>query len=489
MKAGFQLTEHNYRDLFENASDAMWVQDLNGNIVDANVACEGLAGFTRQELLSKNVKDFLSGKSLELAREVRRNLLGGKETTQRYEQQLVRKDGTRGIMKMATSLVVIDGEIKGFQHIARDVTEERRMQEMLLKITDGSPIPTFVINEQHKVTHWNTAMQALSGVSSQEMVGTDKQWKSFYTEKRPVMADLIADGASAEEITSYYPDRCEKSRLIDGAYEAEDFFPAIGEHGTWLHFTASPIKNEDGEIIGAIETLQDITEGKQLQENMRFYVEQITKAQEDERKRIARELHDETSPPLLLLIQQVDALTSSTKHLSKSLAEALENLRRRAIEALEGLRRCAQDLRPRILDDLGLIAALEWMAEDLEKNYGIDTKVEVAGIKRSFPDEVQVLLFRIAQEAMSNIRRHAGASKAEVKLESGPDSIKMTISDDGKGFKLPDQVNELARTGRLGIVGMSERARLLGGNLTIKSKSGKGTRVFAEIPLPEHTSQ
>jgi PAS domain S-box-containing protein len=485
METGFQLTEENYRYLFENASDAMWVQDLKGNIVDVNMACEKLTGFTRQELLGKNVKDFITGKFLELAKEVRRNLFNGKEITQRYEQQLVRKDGTKGIMKIATSLVIIDGEVKGFQHIARDVTEERRMQEMLLKITDGSPIPTFVIDAQHRITHWNTAMQALSGMSSQEMIGTDKQWQSLYTDKRPTMADLIIDGVDAEEIKSYYPEKCEESRLIDGAYEAEDFFPVLGESGAWLRFTASPIRNEDGEIIGAIETLEDITEGKQLQENMRFYVEQITRAQEGERKRIARELHDEASPPLLLLIQQVDAITSSPKHLSKSLAEALENLRRRAVETLEGLRRCAQDLRPRILDDLGLIAALEWMAEDLERNYGIVTKVEVSGIERSYPDEVQVLLFRIAQEAMSNIRRHARASNALVKLESGRDSIKMTISDDGKGFKPPAQVNELARSGRLGIVGMSERAHLLGGSMSVKSKAHKGTTVFTEIPVPD----
>jgi signal transduction histidine kinase len=216
---------------------------------------------------------------------------------------------------------------------------------------------------------------------------------------------------------------------------------------------------------------------------MRFYVEQITRAQEDERKRIARELHDETSPPLLLLIQQIDAITSSPKRLSKSLVEALENLRTKAIEALEGLRRCAQDLRPRILDDLGLIAALEWIAEDLEKSYGIATKVEVVGIEKSYPDEVQVLLFRIAQEAMSNIRRHAKASAAAVKLELEHDSIKMTISDNGKGFTPPARANELARSGRLGIVGMSERAHLLGGKLTIQSKAGGGTKVFAEVPV------
>ncbi|GAH34753.1 unnamed protein product, partial [marine sediment metagenome] len=209
-----------------------------------------------------------------------------------------------------------------------------------------------------------------------------------------------------------------RSRLIDGAYEAEDFFPDLGEYGKWLHFTASPVKNEGGEITGVIETLQDITEEKQLQEDMRFYAQLIIKAQENESKRIARELHDEVSPPLLLLTQRLDSIASRTRpKLPDSIKEDLEDLRNQTIEALEGLRRCAQDLRPRILDDLGLVAALEWMAEDMEKNYGIKAHVEVIGTERGLPTEVQLLLFRIAQEALSNIRRHAEASAAKVQLE------------------------------------------------------------------------
>jgi len=484
MEAGFELTEQNYRYLFENASDAMWVQDMKGNIVDANRACEKLTGFTRQELLGKNVDEFLTGEFLDLAREVHRKLLNEEEITQPYEQRLVTMDGTVRTMKMATSLVIIDGETVGFQHIARDITEEKSGGEMLSKITNGSPIPSFVINKQHKVTHWNTAIESLSGISSQEIIGTDEQWRSFYAEKRPAMADLIVDGASADEIEAYYWGKYKKSHLIDGAYEAEDFFPDLGESGKWLHFTASPIKNEGGEIIGAIETLQDITEEKQLQENMRFYVQLITKAQEDERKRIARELHDDVSSSLLILTQRLDTIIPSNRlRKSQALKENLEILRSQAIEALERLRRCAQDLRPRILDDLGLIAALEWMAEDTEKNYGIKAHVDVIGTERGLSTEVQLLLFRIAQEALSNIRRHAEASTATVKLEFRDDNIRMTVSDNGKGFEVPQRIEDLAGVGRLGIMGMYERAQLLGGALEIKSKLGEGTQVVAELPF------
>jgi len=484
MKTRFKLTEQNYRYLFENASDAIWVHDLEGNFIIANKASEKLTGYTVEELAGKNVVKFLTGGFLDTAREIKRKLLKGEDVEQPYEQQIIRKDGTTRIMKMATSLVVIDGEIRGFQHIARDVTEEKSVEEMLSKITDGSPILLFVINKQHKVTHWNTAIESLSGVSEQEIIGTHEQWRAFYTEKRPAMADLIVDGASADEIEAHYWGKYKKSRLIDGAYEAEDFFPALGEYGKWLHFTASPIRNKGGGIIGAIETLQDITEERQLQDNMRFYVQQVTRAQEDERKRIARELHDDMAPSLLLLIQRLDAITSGTPlRLSGLLKEKLGKLRSQAIEALEGLRRCAQNLRPRILDDLGLLPALEWMAEDLVRNYGIDTRVEVEGTERSLPEEVQLLLFRIAQEALSNIRRHAEASRAWIAMEFGDDKTVLIVRDNGKGFELPERIGDLASSGKLGLAGMQERAQLIGGTLTLQSELGKGTTIAVKVPI------
>lgn len=485
MSTRLRLTEQNYRELFENASDAIWVQDMEGNIVVANKACEKLTGFTHRELLRKNVKEFISGEFLKLAREVRRKLLNGEEPPKPYEQRLVRKDGSIGTMKMTTSLVVIDGKSIGFQHVARDVTEEKNLAEMLAKITNGSPIATFVINKEHKLTHWNTALESLSGISSREVLGTDRQWQAFYPKKRPTVADLIVDGASVQKIEAYYQGKYRRSNLIEGAYEAEDFFPRLDHSGKWLRFTASPIKNEQGEIIAAIETLQDITEEKQLQDNMRYYVQLITRAQEEERKRLARDLHDDVSSSLLLLIQRLDSLipTKRPKLPQRVLSEKLEDLRAQTVAALNYVRRYAQDLRPRILDDLGLIPALEWMAEDLEKTYGIKAHVKVSGTSRELPAEVQLLLFRIAQEALANIRKHAKASLAVIKLAFGDGTMTMTVSDNGRGFQVPARFEDLASIGRLGIMGMAERARLLSGTLEIKSEPGKGTRVVTKLPL------
>ena len=348
METRFKLTEKDYRYLFENASDAMWVQDMEGNFLDGNRALEKLSGYTLEELAGKNITQFLSDEFLALAKEVQRRLLAGEDIDQPYEQRFLVKGGRARIVKMATNPIIINGKVKGFQHVARDVTEE-----------------------------------------------------------------------------------------------------------------------------------------KQLQENMRFYVHQVTRAQEDERKRIARELHDSVSPPLLLLAQGLDMLSSTKRpKLSNSaLKQALEGLRSQAIEALETLRRCAQDLRPRILDDLGLVAALEWMTEDMVKSQGIDAYAEVMGVEQTLPVETQLLLFRIVQEALNNIRTHAEASRVVVKLEFGDNRIKMTVSDNGKGFELPERMGDLASVGKLGLAGMQERARLLGGSLKVESELGKGTRVAVEAPV------
>ena len=477
------ISERNYRQLFENASDAIWVHDLEGNITAANEAAGKLVGYSPEELKRMNVRKFLSEESLNLTSQIRQKLLEREPVEQPYEQRMIRKDGTEVILLLATNLVTENGKPTGFQHIARDITEKKRAEEMLAKIINGSPIPTFAINKQHKVTHWNAALESLSGMKKDEVAMTDKQWVAFYTEKRPVMADLIVDGASADEIEVHYGDKGKKSYLIDGAYEAEDFFPALGEDGRWLHFTASPIKDNEGEIIGAIETIRDVTEARRMQDSLRYYLSQITKVQEEERKRIARDLHDDTSQALYALSRQVDNFTRDNVALTPDQATFLKELRQQLNNTLEGIHRFTQELRPPMLDDLGLSAALRWQVSDLEKRSGIEAELTVSGIERRCSAEVELIIFRIVQEALRNVEKHAQASRVEVTIEFGEGKTKVSICDNGKGFDLSGSLADLPRAGKLGLAGMEERVRLLNGTMKIESESGKGTRVVIEVPI------
>ncbi len=159
----------------------------------------------------------------------------------------------------------------------RELTEENQTlqserdaftsnEKLFSQIVEGTPIATFVINAVHRITHCNKAWENLTGIPAAELIGTSRHWQTFYSKQRPVMADLIVDNAPEEEIARYYGEKYRRSSVIQGAYEAENFFPALGQEGKWLFFTASPIRDADGNISGAIETLQDITERKRAEE-------------------------------------------------------------------------------------------------------------------------------------------------------------------------------------------------------------------------------
>jgi two-component system sensor histidine kinase DegS len=382
-------------------------------------------------------------------------------------------------------IVVIGGIVNLWFHLhRRDIARLKSAEGMLARIIDGSSIPAFVINQQHKVTHWNTALESLSAIKKVDIVGTDGQWRAFYPEKRPVMADLIVDGAPASKIASHYQGKYRKSKLIDGAYEAEDWFPNLGGSGRWLHFTASPIKDNSGEIIGAVETLEDVTERKNAEENLRNHLREITRAQEEERRRIARELHDDTAQDLVVLSRELDSfVVSAIKNLSPEDISYLERLRQQAEHILDGVHRFSQDLRPSVLDDLGLLPALEWLTADLSKHLGIAVEMEVLGSVRRFPPEIELVLFRIAQEALRNVWKHSGAKRAWVTLEFGEGKTTLTVRDEGKGFRLPERMDDLTVAGKLGLAGMQERAQLIGGSLRLDSEPDKGTTVTLEVPV------
>jgi PAS domain S-box-containing protein len=153
----------------------------------------------------------------------------------------------------------------------RKIAEETLLESEkgLSQLLEGSSIPTIIIDAKHIVTRCNRAFENLTGISAREIIGSRNQWMTFYAQQRPIMADLIVDNVSEEEITRYYGDTYRKSAVIEGAYEAEGFFPTLGEEGKYMFFTAAPLKDAEGNIVGAIETLQDITERKRTEEQLR----------------------------------------------------------------------------------------------------------------------------------------------------------------------------------------------------------------------------
>lgn len=352
----------------------------------------------------------------------------------------------------------------------------------LARILDGFPVPVFEIDKDHRVTQWNRAMESLSGIKKADVIGTSAQWKAFYNENRAVLADIIADGASEADIAACYKDKAHRSSLIEGAYEAEDFFPSMGEKGKWYRFTASPVKT-GGKVTGAIEILEDVTERHIAEDNLRYYAGQVTRVQEEERKYIARELHDTTVQSLVALIYQLDNFMRGNPALTEPEVDKLNAMHINLKRAVEEVRRFSRQLRPPVLDDLGLIPVLEWLVNELKKVYGMDTNMKIEGSQRRLQPDIELALFRIIQEALINCAKHAGVESANLKLEYLDGNVHATITDSGKGFNLPDKIGSLPRDGKLGLAGIEERVQLLGGNLQITSETGKGTTVHVQLPV------
>jgi len=156
---------------------------------------------------------------------------------------------------------------KANRQLSQEIGERIDREQRLQSVIQGSPIPTFVIGRDHNVIYWNHALTKITGISSQEIVGTSEHWRAFYDRKRPCIADLLIDGKE-EDVYHWYAGKKAKSYLTQGSYEATSFFPALGESGKWLRLTAASIRDARNCLVGAIETLEDITERIQAEENL-----------------------------------------------------------------------------------------------------------------------------------------------------------------------------------------------------------------------------
>jgi signal transduction histidine kinase len=210
----------------------------------------------------------------------------------------------------------------------------------------------------------------------------------------------------------------------------------------------------------------------------------IIVAQEEERMRVARELHDEVGQTLTSLVMSLGSVEALCSR-NSSARQRLESLRGLTSEAVEEIRRLIQNLRPSLLDGLGLVPAIHWFVENYLAPAGVKAELKAQGLDRRLPPTIEITLFRVVQEAITNIVRHANAKAARIQLKLNHSTITGSIEDDGKGFKV-NTIRQDRRTGTgIGLLGMKERINLLKGKLNIKSQPGSGAKITFEIPLLE----
>ena len=204
---------------------------------------------------------------------------------------------------------------------------------------------------------------------------------------------------------------------------------------------------------------------------------QVLSAQEEERRRIARELHDETSQALNALLLSIEMAQDTVTDEDCEATSRLEASKQLTVQTLDAIHNLAFDLRPTMLDDLGLEPSLRWYAKRQAETYGLQIMVEIDGLDERLPSPTEVALFRIVQEALTNVAKHAGASLARVRLRRAAGRLELLVHDNGRGFD-PDQVQH----DRLGLFGIQERVALLGGSFNVDTKRGRGTELQVTVP-------
>jgi signal transduction histidine kinase len=259
--------------------------------------------------------------------------------------------------------------------------------------------------------------------------------------------------------------------------------------GVEIYLEPNYTKVEDSHGNTLIQILlRDVTEPYQKQAGLKAYTARMLKAQEDERQRIARELHDETIQTLALLCRQLDNIENADDNLPADIIQRLEESRNIAEKSVRALRDFTRGLRPPILDDLGVVASVRRLLVDFTDRTKINGQFKIVGVERRLPRDEEIGLYRIAQEALWNIEHHATqASNINVTFTFGERETSLEVSDDGIGFNVPVVISSSTKSHKLGLVGMQERAALIGGELQIKSVPGQGTVITVSIPFKRFT--
>ena len=480
------------------------------------------------------------------------SLFASPDSVQVYETQL-QSDALGQRDVVFTKAVFRDhcGDIGGLVGVVMDVTAQRASEQAvresesrLAQILHYSPVPMFVIDAQHRLTVWNPACEYTFGTPASEMLGTTRQWAAFYDTERPCMADIVMDEGAAHEIERHYHGRYRVSALNPEAWEAEDYFPQLGENGRWLQFTAAPLRDAKGQVVGAIESLMEISALKRAQqevEHLNTALEAKVQARTDELARANTQLRQamqqlvqaeklaalgsvvagvshELNTPMGVVLTAATSLQHMAWQLQQELAsgeglrrsslkqfidncidstELMERNTQRAAELIRNFKEIALDptRTPRrsfalrtVVDD-----ALVGLRDTLRKGeHQVAVDIAPAIGMDSYPGAVGQLITQLVSNSVLHgfDDRHAGRIAISAQIEG--DSVHLHYQDNGQGMSAqsvhrafePFYTTKLGQGGSgLGLYTLYNLSTgLLGGRIRLESSPGAGVHFYLDLP-------
>lgn len=462
-------TEEKYRSIIEQATDAIIVYSKEGKILEFNSMLCIITGYNRKELERMNVTDLLVGPLIKDEEKYEAVLRG---ETAINNRQIKRKDNS--IVELEIKVNMLEDE--KFLAFCHDITQHKKDEEELRRLKESY---LALINNVDGIV-WeanaNTFEFTFISDNAERLLGYPK---AMWIEQPTFWADHIY--SEDKEWAIDYCVRCTKNKV---PHDFEYRMIAADGRLIWLRDIVS-VQVENGEPVKLTGIMVDITNQKiseeetiKKKEQLQILTEHLQEIREEERKSIAREIHDELGQQLTIMKMDISWLEENMKNQNEAVINKISEFKEMIDQTVSTVRRIAYQLRPSVLDDMGLVAAIESQISEFEKRSGI--KAKYIGSKSRFPlsDNAKTALFRIVQESLTNIGRHAMAKNVSVSLSEENGNVVLKIDDDGVGFEL----KKLAFKKTLGIVGMKERCIMLGGEFNIDSAPGSGTKIKITIP-------
>jgi PAS domain S-box-containing protein len=492
-------SKERYRSLYHNTPAMLHSIDAEGRLLSVSDSWVEMMGYSREEAVGMRILDFHTDKSRDFAKEQALPEFFRTGEIRDVPYQFATKDGRDlDVLLSATAERDAEGNVIRSVAVSVDITARKKAEEELMRAKEllarySEDLERQVAERTREITsilRHTPAIVSIKDAHSRFVLVNPHYEEVFGVRSEAIMGRTARDvhaPATARTLEESEREALETRRPV----RVEESFRL--EHGDRTYLSVKfPILDDQGDVIRVCGIGIDISELKDAQDKLRRVSGSVLASQERERAAIARRLHDELGQVLTVLrmdavwlrdrLRARGAAAGQDAHPASdpALAERSEGMCELIDATISDVRHIATRLRPAVLDDLGLHDALEWYAADFERRTGIRCRLESAGVEET-PERLATATYRVTQEALTNVARHADADEAVVRLARSEGHIELRVRDDGRGF---DPVLAASRD-TLGLAGMQERAGLAGGVLEIRSAPGRGTEIRLRLPLDE----